>query len=366
MTLPLPVRGDAVEFAGIQYVLNFDFGIQLYEKVVNYVDSHGIDKNWFEHIQASYELKKLPRYDDPKDPRFLLKEAVFHGSPIRPAFPGLAEHTELWVGIARELREAMNFWSHHKILPSHDTFLGYLAPFSELATLCGLPVSHDAQRVIQRVRDLKEGKTFSSPATEQLPPAAQEYAKRVSEEIEREKIRPPLGGEWIGDIGQRRVHLNRALRDVTEQGNSIKSEFGQDAEEKIANLLRNFPLGSDLYIDDDGAIMGYKKGTAFLLEWLGEEPSVNKAEPRGFYTQHKYQFDNTDILELESQTKLSSVAQESISNLLNGLRVWGLKQGDIFRVSIYGDVVYTDQETDKEHKVTHVHKGNWFPGHLPG
>jgi hypothetical protein len=71
MTLPLPVRGDAVEFAGIQYVLNFDFGIQLYEKVVNYVDSHGIDKNWFEHIQASYELKKLPRYDDPKDPRFL-------------------------------------------------------------------------------------------------------------------------------------------------------------------------------------------------------------------------------------------------------------------------------------------------------
>jgi hypothetical protein len=103
-----------------------------------------------------------------------------------------------------------------------------------------------------------------------------------------------------------------------------------------------------------------------LVGWVGEEPNIDKDEARGFFVSHKYEFTGSDVIDIETGEVLSNVAEDSVDNLVNGLTVWGLPRGSRINVSIYGDVVYTDPDSEKESKITLVHKGIWFPGHLPG
>lgn len=367
MNTPIPVKGDVIELGGFYYFLNFTFGDQLYEAVDSYLKSHN-DADWFPRIRSIHEEKGLPLYDDANDPRFLLKEGLFPGSSIKAAFPGLAENKEFWRNQAFELREVMNNWSHGSIRPTHDLFLDYAIPLFDMAMLCSLPIAHDLQKIIQRVRDLKSGKTFNDPPAQPLPTAAQEYAEKIAEKVEEEMQRPPVGAPWVGDVPSRLVTLKRQTLDITESGKSIRDEFGDPsiANQKIAVLMKYFPIGGQLRIAPDGAIMGYVKGDKVLVGWLGDEPNTNNDEARGFFVNHKYEFTGTDVTDMETGDLLSAVAEGSIEALINGLNVWGLPKGSRINASIYGDVVYTDQDTDKEHKITLVHKGIWFPGHLPG
>lgn len=367
MNSPIPVKGDVIELGGFYYFLNFTFGDQLFEAVDTYLKNAG-DNDWFDRIRAIHAEKGLAVYDDANDPRFLLKEGIFPGSSIKAAFPGLSEHKELWRNQASELKEVMNNWSHGSIRPTHDLFLDYAIPLFDMAMICSLPIAHDLQKIIQRVRDFKAGKTFDEPAPQPLPTAAQEYADKIADKVEEEIQRPPVGAAWVGEVPARLVTLKRQTLDITEAGKSIRQEFGDTdtASSKISVLMKYFPIGGQLRIASDGAIMGYVKGDKVLVGWVGDEPNTDKQEARGFFVNHKYEFTGTDVIDIETSDVLSSVAEDSIANLINGLKVWGLPDGSRINVSIYGDVVYTDQDTDKEHKITLVHKGIWFPGHLPG
>jgi hypothetical protein len=218
------------------------------------------------------------------------------------------------------------------------------------------------------VRDFKAGKTFDEPAPQPLPTAAQEYAEKIADKVEEEIQRPPVGAAWVGDVPARLVTLKRQTLDITEEGKSIRQEFGDpdSASKKISVLMKYFPIGGQLRIAPDGAIMGYVKGDKVLVGWVGDEPNTNESETRGFFVNHKYEFTGTDVIDIETGNLLSAASEDSTAALINGLNVWGLPIGSRINVSIYGDVVYTDQDTDKEHKITLVHKGIWFPGHLPG
>lgn len=366
MTLSVPTKGDGIELSGYQYVLNQTFGDQLFDAVDGFLKRNN-DPEWFERIRAIHEGKKLDLYDDPKDPRFLLKEGAYPNTSIAAAFPGLLEYKGMWRLKAKELKDIMNLWSHNKVRPDYDQFLDYVLPLSEMSILCSLPISHDIQKIIQRVRDLKAGKIFTEKQ-EELPKEAQDYARKIAEKIEEEKSRPPVGALWVGNKPSREVQLHRSTLDITETGESIRDEFGSDevAREKIRVLMKYFPMGGKLYIATDGAIMGYVKGDKTLVGWVGKEPNVDATKPRGFFVNHSYEFTGDDVIDVETNTALSDVAEDCVSNLINGLNKWGLKPESRFNVSVYGDVVYIDDDTDKEYKITYVHKGIWFPGHLPG
>jgi hypothetical protein len=367
VNIPLPTKGDVIELGGFYYFLNFTFGDQLYESVDTYLKNVG-DSDWFIRIRGIHEAKGLALYDDANDPRFLLKEGMFPGSSIKAAFPGLSEHKDLWRSQAADLKEVMNNWSHGSIRPTHDLFLDYAIPLFEMAMICSLPIAHDLQKIIQRVRDLKAGKAFSETLPQPLPTAAQEYADKIADKVEEELNRPPVGASWVGPVPPRLVTLKRQTFDITENGNSIRNEFGDSAtaSQKISVLMKYFPIGGQLRIATDGAIMGYVKGDRVLVGWVGDEPNADKNQARGFFVNHKYEFTGSDVLDLDTGDLLASVAEDSVAILINGLKVWGLPANSRINVSIYGDVVFTDPNTDEERKITLVHKGIWFPGHLPG
>ena len=213
-----------------------------------------------------------------------------------------------------------------------------------------------------RAKAIKTGVWTSQGAQVEVPADASQYAKQVEAKIEEVKQRPPVGHEWIGEPGNRIVSLDRRTRDVYENGISIRSELGEDAEDKITSWLRYYPLGGKLRIDTDGAVLGFKQGIGYLIGWLGEEPGVKKEEARGFYLPYEYEYIPTDILCVDTGERLSKYTNEDIYEILNPL-TGRIPQNAILNMTIYGDLVYTN-ENGEEFYLLNVHKDEWFPNHL--
>ena len=363
MSIPLPNSESIAEIAGIQYVLTTAFAKELYEVVDDRISSKAPGIDWFALVNSERIKKKLAPYDHPKDARFLLSEAIYFNSPVRIVLPEIDDSAQK---LAYKVRKLLNNWSHGQVEPTSTSFLELLYPLGDLSNLIGLKLSEDLEKLIERTKAIKNLVWIPTDTVQKpLPQDAQAYVKKIENVVEEVKRRPPVGSPWIGEKSKRKVQLNRALLDITENGESIKREFGDRADEKIRELLRYYPLGSDLRIDTDGAILGYKKGDPYLVGWLGEEPDVDPEEVRGFLLPHEYEFIATDILDIVTQVRLSTVAEEPIDDLLNALTAKRVPLNAVFNVSIYGDVVFTEAD-DTERKITMVHKGIWFPDQLPG
>jgi hypothetical protein len=364
MSIPLPNSESIVEIAGIQHVVTSTFAKELYQVVDTRIGEKAPGFDWFKLVNSDRLKNKLPPYEHPKDARFLLAEVVYHKSPVRMVLP---EIDETGLQLVYTIRSILNKWSHDQVDPTASNFLNLLYPLGDLCAQIGLEMSDDVEKLIERAKAIKNNVWIADEGAkaQPLPKDAQEYAERIEKIVEKVKQRPPVGSPWVGDKSNRKVQLNRALLDITEKGVSIKHEFGDKADEKIREFLRYYPLGSDLHIDTDGAVLGYKKGEPYLVGWMGEEPDVDPDEIRGFLLPHEYEFVATDVVDIVTQERLSDVAEEPIDALLNALTVWGLPLNAVFNVSIYGDVVFTTA-SDTERKITKVHKGIWFPGQLPG
>jgi hypothetical protein len=363
VSIPLPNSENVVEIAGIHHVLVSAFAKELYELVDSRIAKKAPNTDWFSLVNHERQTKKLPPYDHPKDARFLLGEIIFPQSPVKLVLP---EVDEVGIKLAYKIRKNLNKWSHDQVDPTSTSLLELLYPLADLCNQIGLQLSEDLENLIERTKAIKNLVWIPiETVREPLPEDAQAYAKKMQGIVEQVKRRPPVGSPWIGEKSKRKVQLNRALLDITQNGESIKHEFGVRADEKIKEFLRYYPLGSDLHIDTDGAVLGYKKGEPYLVGWVGDEPDVDPDEVRGFLLPHEYEFVATDIVDIVTQQRLSEVADEPIDTLLNALTVWGLPFNAVFNVSIYGDVVYFNSDDD-ERKITKIHKGIWFPGQLPG
>ena len=363
MTIPLPNSESIAEIAGIQYVLTTAFAKEFHELVDQRISSKAPGIDWFALVNSERVKKKLAPYDHPKDARFLLSEAIYFNSPVRMVLPEIDDVAQK---LAHKVRAILNRWSHGQVEPTSTAFLELLYPLGDLCNLVGLKLSEDLDKLIERTKAIKNLVWVPKDTVPQpLSKDAQAYVKKIEDVVEEVKRRPPVGSPWIGEKSKRKVQLNRALLDITENGESIKHEFGEKADEKIRELLRYYPLGSDLRIDTDGAILGYKKGDPYLVGWVGEEPDVDPEEVRGFFLPHEYEFIATDILDIVTQVRLSTVAEEPIDDLLNALTAKNVPLNAVFNVSIYGDVVFTTAD-ETERKITKVHKGIWFPEQLAG
>ena len=359
-SIPLPNLGIAYEFAGIQYQLAREFGSQFGELVDSRFKKHGLT-TWFKLIQERRAKANKPIYEDPNDPRFLLSEATYWDSELRLVVPEVKQN---WDIHAKKLAKTLNAWSHQKYEPTAAIFLNLLVELEATAQPLNLkPLLLVLDQLIDRTKQIKNGVWVPVGPAAQVSPDADNYATEVVKKVEEVKQRPPVGHEWIGEPGNRVVELNRATRDVYENGISIKSELGPDAEEKITSWLRYYPLGGRLRIDTDGAVLGFKQGVGYLIGWLGEEPGVNKDEARGFYLPHEYEFVPTDIRDVQTGELLSNVALQPIDWILNELVLSGIPLGAVLNMTIYGDLVFTT-EAGNELKILNVHKDIWFPGQL--
>lgn len=358
-SIPLPNQDTPAEFAGIYYVLAKEFGYQFYDRVSKAISKKaGSNFDWFTLINDERDSKNLPKYLDAKDPRFLLSEAAYYNSPVRLS---MEEIDGNWLTEASKLRALLNLWSHHQIQPKPGTFLDLLYPMREISLASELDLVSRVDELIDRTRQIKDMVWIPNGESIEVPKDAKDYAKEVEVKIAKIKRRPPVGSPWIGEPGARRVKLSKALRDITDQGKSIKNELKPDPEEKIKEFLRIYPNGGDLRIDDDGAVLGYVKGDPILVGWLGEEPDVKSDEIRGFIDPRDYIFLGNDIKDAATGQLLSEVATEPIDALLNGLNAWGgLKSGDVIHTTEYSDILF-ETESGELRKITKSHPGIWFP-----
>jgi hypothetical protein len=351
-----------IEVAGLYFHAVRQFGKSLGE----IVDAKFRSKNapdWFSIVREARVKEKAPVYDDPFDPRFLIKEAVIPKSPVALAIPGFGAD---WRETAFKLRGQINKWSHFAVAPTVENLIPVLETLLKASTLSSLAIAKDFQAALERLRQIASGvwAPESVASTDIIGDAdVKSFTQSFSEKIDAIEKRPPVGSVWTGAKGNRKIVIHKALNDVTENGLSIKTSLLPNADEVLTRWLRYYPMGGEAKVAPDGAVMGFRKGTPYLIGWIGIQQE-EVPEPQGFFLDHEFEFIGTDIRDIETGELLSRVSREPIERLLDELAT-GMPIDSVFNVTTYGQIVFED-ESGEIKKVANIHKDLWFPGQLPG
>lgn len=363
MTLiPLLESDSEIEVAGLYFHAVRLFGNRLGSAVAEKFKSRNAP-DWFEIITSARKKEKSAFYDDPFDPRFLIKEAVIPNSPVALAIPGFGAE---WREIAFKLRRQINKWSHFAVSPTVENLIPVFETLQKASTLSSLSIATEFEASLERLRNINSGAWIAEPTTASSAikdVEAERYATRFAEKIEAIERRPPVGSVWTGAKGTRKIVIHKALNDVTENGVSIKSSLLPNADEVLARWLRYYPLGGEAKVASDGAVMGFRKGTPYLIGWIGVQQEEVK-EPQGFFLDHEFEFLGTDIMDVQTGELLSTVSMEPIEWLLDELAT-AMPTNSVFSVTTYGQIVFED-ELGQIRKVANVHQDFWFPEQLPG
>lgn len=361
-SIPLLESESEVEIAGLYFHAVRKFGNSLGEVVdAKFREKDAAD--WFEVIRNFRKKEKGAFYDDPFDPRFLVKEAVIPNSPLALAIPGFGSE---WRDNAFKLRSQINKWSHFSVSPSVQNLIMVFETIHKAASLSGLAIKDDFGLGLERLNLISQGKWTKSSSNSLIDSIndedAEQYASQLAKKLEEMEKRPPVGSVWTGDKGTRKIVIHKALRDVTENGVSIRNYLLPNADEVISRWLRYYPMGGEASVAHDGAVMGYRKGTAYLIGWLGVQQEDEK-DPLGFFLEQDYEFTGTDVLDVESGQLLSKAANEPIEWIIRALSV-GVPVNSTFNVTTYGQIIFYD-EIGLAQKIADIHNAVWFPGHLP-
>jgi hypothetical protein len=362
----LLTSNSEVQIAGLYFqavrVFGHDLGALVDEKFKSKNAS-----DWFEIIKKARLAEKAPVYDDPFDPRFLIKEAIIPNSPVALAIPGFSPQ---WRENAFTLRGLMNKWSHFSVAPTMANLLSVFETIHKAASLSKMELAEELTEAIERLKSALAGEfnfdatpsTNASLVGEIADGEVKEYAERLASKIQEIEKRPPVGSIWTGAKGTRRIVINKALRDVTENGVSIRSSLGPDADAVVSQWLRYYPMGGEAKVAPDGAVMGFRQGTPYLIGWIGVQQE-EETQPKGFFLDHDFEFTGRDVLDVQTGLFLSQAAKEPIDWIIKELSN-SMEVDTIFNVTSYGQIV-TDNLQGVPVKVLDVHKDVWFPGQLP-
>lgn len=348
---------DEVAIAGSIYSIVRTVGQAFGETVDTYLSAK--EPRWFAILKQVRRDQKLPTYDDFHDLRFILKESVAGDGVVELGIP---HFDDLWRQEAIRIRRLLNSWSHNSLEPNLATFRELVGGLCDLAQRSGLSIADDLRRAVDRAIAIDSGKFATKNAVqlvESLPEVEKLKAKRRAIEA-----RPPVGSEWVGELGKRKIFVSRQLQDVTENGVSIKTQLGNDPVTTLQDWLRYFPepKGGEARVADDGAVMAFKRGQAYLIGWLGDEPPRASAL-QGFALPHEYMFTGSDVRDLVSGRLLSAVAREKSKRLISDLAS-SLESGAFFRATAYGEL-FVDRDFGDQQILASVNKDTWFPSHLP-
>lgn len=322
--------------------------------------------DWFQDIRHYRKSYGDPfAYQDAKDLRFVLGEATLPDSQIGHQIPNM---DSLWINTANMLRKKLNQLHHQQLSPDLNTLYQVATLFHQVTSAPGLEVAGWAGAVKTRAKDILNG-VYVRPETPTATPELPEPVKEIEREYEktqrdREK-RPPWGARWTGPKPQRQLSLDRHTRDIYDgNGKSAKSELGELGDQVVEIWLRYFPRGGEVWVDPDGAAMGYIKGKATMIGWFGEAPDEDPTQVRGFVLPYEYEFDGEEIIDIGTKKKLSAVSEDPNAPELKHLNEL-IQPGTRLNITDYGDL-FTPVEEGDPVRISHLHKGLWFPGHLPG
>lgn len=358
MSLPLLEEDTPVQVAGIFLVVVKQFGLEIGTQVDEYCKGKGAP-DWFRIIKEARRNAGAPVYDDPFDPRFTLKETTFAISPVTEAIHGFNDD---WKRDALDLHRRLNRWQHFGVNPTSAALEKVIALIWNLALLSNLPMKDYLAQLVIRVRNVRDGVyvPLVSAVPMALAPAETKFVRELEAKVVEQIQRPPVGADWVGPVGTRKIVISKPLADITENGVSILHQL-PNGSELLKSWLRYYPLGGEARVSDDGAVTGFIKGQPTLIGWLGQEPGTDEIQARGFLLDHEYEFTGTDVRDTQSGLLLSEQATEPIGELIQELSV--LKAGTFFNVSVYGDVSY-EPSSGERRKIATVHPGIWFQAHL--
>lgn len=360
----LPVDEDDITILGIMASLEIAAANEFSQYLDSRFKAEG-EMNWFENIQHYRRSINSPfNYLAPNDLRFVLGEATLPDSQIWHLIPNI---NQMWVNSADGLRKKLNQLHHQQLKPDFNTLYQIASLFDAVTAGPGLAVSSWARALKGRVQDIRSGR-FQKPVDPGLPttvpPEVAEIEKEYQEVKKDVEKRPPWGGKWTGPKPARKLTLDRHTRDIYDSnGISVKEELGELGDQVIAIWLRYFPLGGEVWVDSDGATMAYQKGLAKMIGWFGPDPDENSEVVRGFVLPREYEFVGNDVVELETRLMLSSISRDSVQQIFDRLSL-EIEVGSRLNITDYGDLFVPVIEGPPR-RLWRMHKGIWFPGHLP-
>ena len=365
MNYVLPVDGNDVTILGIMASMEISAANEFSDFLNNQFTALG-KPDWFENIRNLRRSQGAPfNYNSATDLRFVLSEATHYDSQIWHLIPNM---NQTWVNAADNLRKKLNQLHHQQLRPDLHTLLQVSFLFQQVTEGPGLEVASWARAVTSRVKAILAG-SFQPPLAPTPQVAKPQAVKEIEEEYETVKKeiekRPPWGARWNGPKPKRELTVDRRTRDIYDaNGESVKHELGELGDQVTAMWLRYFPLGGEVWVDEDGATMAYIKGIPTMVGWFGPAPDEEKDNVRGFALPRDYEFTGTDIIDLETRSMLSRNAGEPIQDHLE-LLAKKISPGAKLNITDYGDL-FEPVDEGEPIRITRLHKGIWFPGQLPG
>ncbi len=361
----LPVDNNDITILGIMASMELAAANEFSEFLDSRFRALG-QPDWFDDIRQYRRSVNAPfNYLAPNDLRFVLGEATLVDSQIWHLLPNI---NHAWVNAADGLRKKLNQLHHQQLRPDLYTLFQVASLFDSVTSGPGLEVASWARAVKGRVQAILSG-SFQRPEIPVAPAPLPAEVKEIEKEYEQVKKefekRPPWGAKWTGPKPERKLMLDRQTRDIYDpNGESVKSELGQIGDQVVARWLRYFPLGGEVWVDADGAAMGYIKGTATMIGWFGPAPDENTNVVRGFVLPREYEFSGTDVVDLDTGRLLSKSAGEPVLEHI-ALLAQNLSEGEKLNITDYGDL-FVPVDDGEPVRIARMHKGIWFEGHLPG
>jgi hypothetical protein len=355
--LILPQSEEPQLVAGVVYYLAQRFGEELGQYIHNQYVLTG-QPDWFHQLRLWRESQSIKFvFDDFRDPRFILSEQLKEDSPLREVIPGW---NQAWSNNGFALRKKLNEWSHHRASPT----LHNLKSFAELmlTLVSGFEIEADTRALTSRCIAILDGSY--KPGEPETAPAVNDVATEVMLEIERYEEIPPIGSRWLKPHPARKLKLIKSTQDLMESGQSVKRQLGLNAEEILRKWCVYFPEGGEVFVDDkSGAVVAYKKGDAHLIGWFGVEPDYAPGKIRGFFLPNEYQYEDGDVVDTETKTRLLQAPGLSRTLLVADIAAQ-VKEGEYLFITDYGDVAIELQDGGFK-KIAEADAESWFPGHLP-
>jgi len=378
--LYLPVADNAEEaedaFRKMCQALVIELG-QRYDVV----GRNQIGDDWVKRVVSQGHTEaEMHDWKSPFDPSFVFSEPIrYPNSIVWRALPNVFRTKQL----LKACRWARNSWEHRTVVPSLGQLRIDMQPFAELSKDASLELRSALPSLLKRIDEIMSGNfdEIATPPDQAVPVGGDEIPVEAEAEIEkddrehrarqarreadeRKYPRPRVGGAWVGPRPEKALQFRRQLNDLVDKttGSSVKSKWGDEAKLQIARLKLIDPMG-DLYVDEgDGAIFGYKYGVAYLLGYLGPEPTRNPAEVQGFSLPFSYYLENGDLFQVGASASLNAQLGDTAKPLIAVLTK-AAQEFDEIKVTTHGDLFSVTDEGIL--KIARVEAKDWFPGQLP-
>jgi hypothetical protein len=326
--------------------------------------------------------EEIHNWTSPYDPSFVFSFPLKYKSSILwRILPNNAEFYSKF----KSCRWSRNRWEHRSVTPSLAALKSDMEYFAYVAKEANLKLWDALPQLLERVNAILSG-TYLQDAAEvvvtidegDLPEeAVRAVEKDDADRLERENARdrersaeaakyprPRVGAVWVGPQPTRALRLKKQLNDLVdvETRQSVKAEWGEEANLQIARLKTIDPMG-DLYVADDGALFGYKYGVARLMGYLGAEPERDLNDIQGFELPYSYTLTDSGIFCDSNNTYLSNLLGSDADLLTSVLRK-AVNPLDEIKITTHGDLYSITESGPK--KIARVVASDWFPGHLPG